>query len=416
MTTLVAGQRLPLAQLGLDGAFPLTVTCDLPDTDFTLFGLLDGQLKDDRWMVFYNQPQSPDGALKQLSPQQFTLDLKGLGPNIDEVYLTATHATLPLSAASTLSVDLGGHAFDARPALKDEKAVMLVRFYRKDGAWRLATVAQGFNGGLGDLVQHFGGEVAEETAPAPPTPVTPTPVSLIKQRQQVLLDKAEQTQPGLVSLIKAASVSLAKRGLDEARYRVKLVLDISASMQEEYRSGSVQALANRALALAARLDDDGEVEVYLFGIKAHRKGSLSLDNAQDFVANMRVRLEGGTHYGPVMKLIQEDVQKEGGDLPTLVLFITDGGTSNPNNVVKLMRDLSRKPIFWKFMGIEEGRVNFDFLEKLDDLTGRAVDNADFFKVRAPVRVPDAELFDLLVHELDSWQLGAQRAGILPSRR
>jgi len=409
MTQLTQGQRLPLNQLGLSHQFTIQVTCDLADADFTLFGLQGGTLKDDRWMVFFNQTASPDGALVQVDPQRFHLDLDQLGPNIDEVYLTATHDTRPISAASRLDVTIGGHVFDARAALKDEKAVMLVRFYRKDGAWRLGTVAQGFNGGLAALVQHFGGEVADDAASTPPAP---TPVSLVKERQKVLLAKAEKEQPQLVSLMKAASVSLAKRGLDEARYQVKLVLDISASMSNEYRSGSVQDLANRALALATQLDDDGEVEVYLFGIRAHRKGTLSLSNARDFVDNMRVNLEGGTHYGPVMKMVREDVRSSSSRAPTLVLFITDGGTSNPSSVITLMRGMSREPIFWKFMGIEEGRVNFDFLEKLDDLTGRAVDNADFFKVKAPVRVPDGELFDLLVNELDSWQRGAKLAGIL----
>lgn len=409
MTQLTQGQRLPLAQLDLSHQFTVQITCDLADADFTLFGLQGGTPKDDRWMVFFNQTASPDGAPVQADPQRFRLDLDQLGPNIDEVYLTATHDTRPISAASRLDVTIDAHVFDARAALKDEKAVMLVRFYRKDGAWWLGTVAQGFNGGLAALVQHFGGEVADDAASTPPAP---TPVSLVKERQKVLLAKVEKEQPQLVSLMKAAAVSLAKRGLDEARYQVKLVLDISASMSNEYRSGSVQDLANRALALATQLDDDGEVEVYLFGIRAHRKGPLSLSNARDFVDHMRVNLEGGTHYGPVMKMVREDVQSSSSRAPTLVLFITDGGTSNPSSVITLMREMSREPIFWKFMGIEEGRVNFDFLEKLDDLTGRTVDNADFFKVEAPVRVPDGELFDLLVNELDSWQRGAKQAGIL----
>lgn len=412
MTQLTQGQRVPLSQLGLSHQFTLQVTSDLADADFTLFGLQGGILKDDRWMVFFNQKASPDGALVQEDSHRFRLDLDRLGPTTDEVYLTATHDTRPISAATRLDVTIGTHVFDARSALKDEKAVMLVRFYRKDGTWRLGTVAQGFNGGLAALVQHFGGEVADDAAPTPPAPTPAAPVSLVKERQKVLLAKAEKEQPQLVSLMKAASVSLAKRGLDEARYQVKLVLDISASMSNEYRSGSVQDLANRALALATQLDDDGEVEVYLFGIRAHRKGTLSLSNARDFVERMRVDLEGGTHYGPVMKLVREDVQRSGKRLPTLVLFITDGGTSNPSSVISLMREMSREAIFWKFMGIEEGRVNFDFLEKLDDLTGRAVDNADFFKVKAPIRLPDGELFDLLVNELDSWQRSAKQAGIL----
>ena len=70
------------------------------------------------------------------------------------------------------------------------------------------------------------------------------------------------------------------------------------------------------------------------------------------------------------------------------------------------------------MGIRRGKRGFffsgdGFLEELDDMAGRTVDNADFFTVDAGVTLSDAKLFDLLVNELDSWQRAARRAGILP---
>jgi stress response protein SCP2 len=412
-TVLQAGQRVPLTGLGLGQPFSVEIHCTLAGADIAAFGLQDGKLADDRYMVFFNQPRSPEGALelaRQGVDTAFKVNLAALPAAITELYFTATHDSQPIAGAGALSVRLGQATFDVKPHLKAEKAVMLVRLYRHADGWRLATVAQGFNGGLDALVRHFGGEVeeAEASTPTPPPPA----VNLRKERQRVLLEKAEREQPQLVSLIKTASVSLEKRGLAEARYRVKLVLDISGSMQREYRSGAVQALAERALALAARLDDDGEVEVYLFGIGAYRSGTLSLDNVSGFVDRLKVKLEGGTHYSPVMKLIREDAAREGHELPCLVLFITDGGTSNPAVVVRQMTDAAQEPIFWKFMGIEEGRVNFDFLEKLDDLPGRVVDNADFFRVPAPIRIPDAELFELLLNELDGWQRDARAAGIL----
>lgn len=416
MTALTAGQRVPLATLGVGSSFSVQVNCTLSGTDITAFGLKDGKLSDDRYMVFFNQPKSPEGALAltaQGVDTAFSVNLQTLPADITEVYFTATHDTTPVGQAGALSVTLGSATFDVKPHLKAEKAVMLVRLYRHQGDWRLATVAQGFDGGLDALVRHFGGEVAEASAPAPVASApAAAPVNLKKERQRVLLEKAEREQPQLVSLIKAASVSLEKRGLGEAQYRVNLVLDISGSMYDEYRSGSVQALAERALALAARLDDDGEVEVYLFGLKAHRKGALSLGNVAGFVARMDIQLEGGTHYSPVMTLIRDDARAEGHRLPTLVLFITDGGTSNRPAVVKQMMEAAHEPIFWKFMGIEAGRVDFDFLEKLDDLKGRRVDNADFFRVPAPIRIPDGELFEKLVNELDSWQRDAKQQGIL----
>lgn len=198
------------------------------------------------------------------------------------------------------------------------------------------------------------------------------------------------------------------------------MLDISASMDQEYLKGTVQKLAERALALAARLNDDGEVEVYLFGKKAHRKPPLSLDNVRHYIDELCIRLEGNTQYLLPMEMVHEDADAAGHHYPTLVLFITDGATANEAAVKRFMIDVSAEPIFWKFMGIRRGKRgfffsgdNFGFLEELDDMGGRTVDNADFFTVDASVTLSDAKLFDLLVNELDSWQRAAKRAGILP---
>ncbi|GAA0514340.1 VWA domain-containing protein [Deinococcus depolymerans] len=418
MLTLQTGQKARLSDLG-SGTLSVTarVTGPAPEYDLILFGLDDhDRLSDDRYMVFYNQPRSPEGALtlqgRAPGEQTFTADLNALPAGVRRLSLAATvdggatfaqidHAdvTLRMDGVPVASYRVTGQDF------QQERAVMLLDVYHRD-VWRVWAVGQGFNGGLDALVRHFGGEVAD--TPAPPA----APVNLRKERQRVLLEKAEATSPHLVSLIKTANVSLEKRGLGEALYRVNLVLDISGSMSREYRSGAVQALAERALALAARLDDDGQVDVYLFGIRAHRAGSLSLDNARGFVDRLNVKLEAGTHYSPVMQLVREDARQAGGTTPTLVLFITDGGSSNRDAVIRQMTDASHEPIFWKFMGIDQGGVNFNFLEKLDDLRGRAVDNADFFSVPAPITIPDAPLFDLLVNELDTWQAAARAARIL----
>lgn len=302
---------------------------------------------------------------------------------------------------------------------RSETALILGECYRRSGVWKFRFVAQGFNGGLKPLSEHYGVEIADDAAAAPAAAAPATPaLSLAKERQQLLLSKAENSLPRMANLIKQAGISLEKRGLAEARYRVCLVLDISASMDQEYLKGSVQKLAERALALAARLDDDGEVEVYLFGEKAHRKPPLSLDNVRHYIDELRIRLEGSTKYLLPMKMVREDADAAGHHHPTLVLFITDGATANEAAVKRFMIDVSAEPIFWKFMGIRRGKRdffsgdNFGFLEELDDMGGRTVDNADFFTVDASVTLSDAKLFDLLVNELDSWQRAAKRAGIL----
>lgn len=412
MQDLAPGQKLKLADLTPQRQLTVTVDVQHPDADLSVFGLdADRQLKDDRYFVFFNQPSSPGGELSVSgsgTSRTFAVRLDALPAGIERLMFTATSDSQPLSAirGGAVTLNAGGSDVARMPlsaaGLAGEKALMLLELYRHSGEWRVAAVNQGFNGGLKALLEYFGGEATPDTPAAP--------VSLVKERQAVLLKKAENT-PGMVSLIKQAAVSLEKRGLAEARYRVKLVLDISASMTGEFRSGAVNELVRRALALATRLDDDGQVDVYLFGLQAQRRGKVSLDNVGNFVPGLKFGFEGGTNYVPVMKMVRDDSRAEQSTDPVLVLFITDGATSNRKAAEREMLDASSEPIFWKFMGIEAGRVDFEFLERLDDMPGRVVDNADFFKVKSPIDLPDAELFELLVNELDSWDRDSRKAGL-----
>lgn len=413
MQDLAPGQKLKLSDLTPQRQLNITVDVQHPDADLSVFGLdADRQLKDDRYFVFFNQPSSPGGELTVSgngTSRTFAVKLDALPAGIERLMFAATSDSQSLNAMRGGAVTLAAGGSDvarmplSAAGLAGEKALMLLELYRHSGEWRVAAVNQGFNGGLKALLEYFGGEVSPDVPAA-------TAVSLVKERQAVLLKKAEST-PGMVNLIKQAAVSLEKRGLAEARYRVKLVLDISASMTGEFRSGAVNELVRRALALATRLDDDGQVDVYLFGLQAQRRGKVSLDNVNDFVPGLKFGFEGGTNYVPVMKMVRDDSRAEQSADPVLVLFITDGATSNRPAAEREMLDASSEPIFWKFMGIEAGRVDFEFLEKLDDMPGRVVDNADFFKVRSPISLPDAELFELLVNELDSWDRDSRKAGL-----
>ncbi|MCC6374955.1 MAG: VWA domain-containing protein, partial [Moraxellaceae bacterium] len=90
---------------------------------------------------------------------------------------------------------------------------------------------------------------------------------------------------------------------------------------------------------------------------------------------------------------------------------TDGATSNRKAAENQMLYASYQPIFWQFMGI--GRDgSFEFLEKLDDLTGRYLDNADFFSVKTPQEYSDEQLFARLMNEYPTWIKQAQQKQLL----
>ena len=76
----------------------------------------------------------------------------------------------------------------------------------------------------------------------------------------------------------------------------------------------------------------------------------------------------------------------------------------------LLRSLSRFQVFFKFVGI--GSETFSFLEKLDDLSGRTVDNADYIYLSDLTTVTASELYVRLLQEIPEWTVSARAAGVL----
>ncbi|QIP31208.1 tellurium resistance TerZ family protein [Deinococcus radiodurans] len=212
---LIAGQKTKLSDLttGQNGEEPVQVQVafDLPDTDISVFGLDDErQLRDDRYMVFFNQPSSPQGEVQvTFAPGavNFTLRLSALPAAVTRLMFTATHDTRPLRDAGQLALSLGPARFDAVGALQQEKAVMLAELYRHGNEWRLNTVGQGFNGGLAALVTYFGGEVAADEAETPPPSNRTAPAPVAPPADPVPLPVS-----GPVKLTKNQTVNLSKAG------------------------------------------------------------------------------------------------------------------------------------------------------------------------------------------------------------
>lgn len=186
---LSCGQRLKLLDLVPDGQrFTLGVTLQVPGAtvDIACFGLdRRGKLADERYMTFFNQPETPCGGVRLVTPAGdaagFTVDLGRLPPDIERLTLTAA-----IDGAATMRAVSQGwvRLLDAEREtacfafsgadFADERALILFEVYRKDGVWRLCALGQGFNGGLAALVESFGGTVAG-AAPSPvpqPEPVT----------------------------------------------------------------------------------------------------------------------------------------------------------------------------------------------------------------------------------------------------
>lgn len=215
------------------------------------------------------------------------------------------------------------------------------------------------------------------------------------------------SKTGLADKYEAAGTSLTKRHLTAERAAVYLVADYSGSMRGFYRDGSVQHLAEQALALSAWFDDDGVVPVILFDGAARKPVDVSVHNYAGVIDHIvsRAGTMGSTNYAAAMQAVVD--LHAGNPTPAFVIFQTDGAPDSESAAEAVIRGSSRLPIFWQFVGF--GDDKFTFLRKLDKLRGRAVDNAGFYPAGPhPRSVPNQVVFDGLLAEYPAWRAAYAR--------
>ena len=216
----------------------------------------------------------------------------------------------------------------------------------------------------------------------------------------------------IVDLRKKAAVAADWHGLGDQRAQVVLVLDISKSMNALYKSGVVQRVIERMLALALNFDDDGAIDLYLFGTRAYRLPAVTLTELDGYVSREilpNYKIIEATCYAPPLHLIAERYRSPQPE-PVFVIFLTDGGNSDRRESTEIIRSLSSQPVFIQFVGI--GAEDFPYLRKLDELPGRTVDNAGFMMVNDIDTVDDTELYDRLLNEFPDWLQAAARQRIV----
>lgn len=173
----------------------------------------DGKVKGDADMIFYGQPKSDDATVSLTNEghnANFAVDVSRLHPDVQKVAFTVTcegaqtvaglqRLLIQIEADNEVllvgTVELNG---------RQEAALILGELYRRNSEWKFRFIAQGFNGGLKPLAEHFGVDVADAPAPAPaaaPAPApTPKPepakislskVSLTKEKPAISLTKRD---------------------------------------------------------------------------------------------------------------------------------------------------------------------------------------------------------------------------------
>jgi stress response protein SCP2 len=149
-----------------------------------------GKVRNDNDFIFYNQPNGPGVRLRP--PSTLDIDLGGVPADIDKIVLTASldgSGPANFGSAGPLSVAVKGGAGEdlasfAPTGLGPETALLLVEVYRRQGAWKVRAVGQGYASGLAGIATDFGISVDDSPPPAAAAPPPPAPTPPQQQQQQ----------------------------------------------------------------------------------------------------------------------------------------------------------------------------------------------------------------------------------------
>jgi uncharacterized protein YegL len=236
-----------------------------------------------------------------------------------------------------------------------------------------------------------------------------TPTAAPKQSGDLVLKTKQQVQKHQQAL----GLVLKQKNLAVTKARVVVVMDTSGSMQSDFNNGTIQAITERLLPMGLEFDDDGEIEYFIFSNDVKEISSVNINNITGFVDNTVIPkiIWGGTNYSPAIRKITKvyGIKNPSKD-PTFVIFMTDGDNWDKEEARQALIKASEYNIFWKFVGI--GNASMPFLEELDNMQGRKVDNANFVQIKNINKMKDSELYTKLLEEYGEWTAGARFAGIL----
>lgn len=165
----------------------------------------------------------------------------------------------------------------------------------------------------------------------------------------------------IADLGKKAAFAANQHGIEGQRAQVVLMLDISASMSALYKSGMIQRVIERILGLAVGFDDDGQIDLLLFGTNAYQLPPVTLDEIEGYVERViltQYKIRKATNYTPPLWLILNR-NRAPQSTPVLVIFLTDDGNADRPASAEVIRELSAQPVFVQFGGI--GKDDFPFL-------------------------------------------------------
>ncbi|MBO1529882.1 TerD family protein [Psychrobacter sp. F1192] len=183
----------------------------------------EGKVRGDGDMIFYGQTSSDDGSVSfrgHDSDGFFDINLPAQPANIEKIALAfSSEQTLAQIGDVDIQVLQGSQILltcQLSATGRNEKAIILAECYRRQGSWKFRFIAQGFNGGLKPLSEHFGVKIADDTPAQSQAMNTQKPINTQKTVGQDSTPPPIPSSPAVnlnkVTLTKSqSSINLKKR-------------------------------------------------------------------------------------------------------------------------------------------------------------------------------------------------------------
>ncbi|MFD3458332.1 TerD family protein [Nocardia fluminea] len=262
-----------------------------------------GKVRSDNDFVFYNQPDHPTEPVRHLGRRgpvdAVEVQLARLGPDIDRAAVCASADGRPFEQIrglhlrvidATTPTDLARFDIMAGP----ETALLAGELYRRQGRWKFRAVGQGWASGLaglatdfgiaidkGDSAANAGAVVAQSGRASALRPDIATPPPRVSAGEDLLpLDMRKRLFTRKHQVVEI----LAKYGMACATARVVLVLDCSGSMINLYQKKVIHRAVERVAAVAAQLDDNAQMQAWVFGENPARLPDLVIAELPQWIS------------------------------------------------------------------------------------------------------------------------------------
>ncbi|MEU8472182.1 VWA domain-containing protein [Streptomyces sp. NPDC029006] len=372
------------------------------DVSALLLGL-DGKVRDDHDLVFYNHP-AQDGV--SVEGAAITAELSRLPADVHRVVVVVSADPLQPGAVFTRAPQLTisqraapSVSFTAPDFTSGETVVVLAELYRRGDNWKVRAVGQGYASGLAGLATDYGVDVDPEP-PAAPRPAQARTTT--GQATAVDLTKLERQAPGLLAPARQASQALADRGITGRQAAVYLILDHDWHMEELYESFAVQAFAERVLALSANLDDDGTVPVIFSSGREPFLEEIRLDNYRGRIGQLHTQVDWGWgNVADAMRRAVSHYQESGAADPAFIVTQVGDEPWDKAEVRSMLQNTASLGVFWLFVGF--GRGKLAFYKNLNASTSATFTNVAFYDAsKNPGSVPGERFYTGLVDAFATW--------------